>query len=82
MRVYGPDVLDGARLGEERVDDSDGLGPVPRAAELGQLNSLGDSRGHELTRTSLVALIQKGQLRGLSLGSFLRFNGFKARERD
>lgn len=37
------DVLDGERLREERVDDSDSLGPVPRATELGELDSLRDS---------------------------------------
>ena len=41
--LYEPDVLDGERLREERVDDSDSLGPVPRATELGELDSLRDS---------------------------------------
>jgi hypothetical protein len=58
---YVPDVLDGERLGEERVEDSDGLGPVPRAAELGELDSLGDSWAHELTRTSWVELSSADQ---------------------
>lgn len=43
VRLYEPDVLDGARLGEERVEDSNGFRPVPRAAEFGELDSLGDS---------------------------------------
>lgn len=43
VRLHGPDVLDGARLGEERVEDSNSFRPVPGAAELGELDSLGDS---------------------------------------
>lgn len=42
-RENEPDVLDGRGVGEERVEDSDGLGPVARAAELGELDPLGDS---------------------------------------
>ena len=79
--LYEPDVLDGERLREERVDDSDSLGPVPRATELGELDSLRDSwAAHELTRTSWAEL--SGVVWGsLCLGSFLRFNGFE-RERE
>ena len=44
---YVPYILDSRRLRNERIKDSNGFGPVLRATEPGQLNSLGDgSRSH------------------------------------
>lgn len=44
-----PYVLNGAGFQYERVEDSDGLGPVLRATKLGELDSLGDGRSHEFS---------------------------------
>ena len=42
-----PDVLNGAGLREERIENANGLGPVPRSAKLRELDSLRDCRRHE-----------------------------------
>lgn len=39
-----PDILDGAGLGEEGIEDADGLGPVAGAADLGELRAIGRRR--------------------------------------